>query len=127
MINKRYFKKHKPSFNKCLKCGIKKRRNTNMLCVTCSNAKNLIIDETLTINDIKLLVNEMYLFIQKLEIQQNSWIDLYDINDIITNHQKIFNKDYIGLSLMAGEQLSIMYNDIKKFVTCYDYFINQAL
>lgn len=109
----------KQKYNKCAKCGKKKRRNYNILCIQCANAKTLIIDENLTPQQIIGLVEEIKLWINKLEVKQKGMIDLFDINQIITYHDIVFNRDYIGLYLSAGQQLSLMYNELKKFTIAY--------
>jgi len=115
----------KPKYKNCLKCGTKKRKNTVMLCVTCNNSKNMQINSSLSMEELTDLVEEMNIWITTLEVIQKGIIDLYDINDIIQNHDRIFDKDYIGLHLKEGAQLAIMYANIKKFVKCHDYLLDK--
>lgn len=83
------------------------------------NHKSYSINPELLPDDIEWLIEEMRIFTHRLIVTQNNWIDLFDINDIIENHYRIYAREYIGMNLKTGEQLEIMWEDILRFLTVY--------
>jgi hypothetical protein len=103
-------------YNSCVKCLRKKRKTKQQLCVLCKNYKNFKLAENLTELDINKLKLEAIDTKYRFEITQNNSIDLYDINTIIYLHERIFDIDYIGSHLKFGQQISLMWNNICKFI-----------
>jgi hypothetical protein len=104
-------------YNICQKCLRRKRNNSKPICVICSNYKNLTLSEKIKGDLLKEYVKIISDFIYKLEIKQAGFISLENINEIIEYHYIVYERDYIGLNMKAGEQLEIMWIDLKKFIT----------
>ena len=104
---------------KCKKCGKPKKTVKNPLCKECYVNKNFSIYEGHSESDIILLVDKIKKWIYRMEVIQHSWIEMEDINNIITYHYDVFHSEYVCEKLSFGAQLDKMYKDLKKFVVNY--------
>ncbi len=103
----------------CKKCGKIKRSVKRPLCEDCYINKIFPIWKEHSEEDIEDLIEVINIWINTLEIQQKNMVDISDLNDIINYHWYIFHREYSYERKSFGEQLTLMYRDIKKFQSNY--------